>query len=292
VTGNGGRGGYRGENADGLRAAEFHRKEIAMQKLLAGVLFMLSFAIPAHGAIREEPVTYKDGGTDMKGFLVYDDAVKDKRPGLVIVHEWWGITKHVHGEARKFAEQGYTAFIADMYGDAKTADNPNDAGALSGGVMKNPQVMQSRFNAARDTLAKHATVDSSRIGAVGYCFGGTVVLNVARAGGDLVGVALFHAGLGTNTPAPAPGKVKAKLLVLNGADDPFVKPEQIDTFKKEMDAAKVDYKFINYPGAVHAFTNPDATEAGKKFNLPLAYNAEADKQSKAEAVKFFSVVFK
>jgi dienelactone hydrolase len=263
-----------------------------MRKLAAGVLFTLSFVIPAHAAIREEPVTYRDAGTEMKGFVVYDDAVKDKRPGIVVVHEWWGITKHVHGEARKFAEQGYTAFIADMYGDAKTADNPKDAGALSGGVMKDSKVMQSRFNAARDMLSKHATVDSSRIGAVGYCFGGTIVINMARAGADLDGVAAFHAGLGTNTPAPAPGQVKAKMLVLNGADDPFVKPEQIEGFKKDMDAAKVDYRFINYPGAVHAFTNPEATEKGKQFNLPLAYNAEVDKQSKAEAAKFFGDVFK
>jgi dienelactone hydrolase len=152
--------------------------------------------------------------------------------------------------------------------------------------------MQARFNAARAALAKHATVDPGRIGAVGYCFGGSVVLNMARAGADLAGVAAFHAGLGANTPAAAPGKVKAKLLVLNGADDPFVKPEQIDAFKKEMDAAKVDYRFINYPGAVHAFTNPEATENGKKFNLPLPYNGEVDKQAKAEAAKFFDAVFK
>jgi dienelactone hydrolase len=111
---------------------------------------------------------------------------------------------------------------------------------------------------------------------------------MARAGADLAAVAAFHAGLGTNTPTPAPGSVKAKILVLNGADDPFIKPEQIETFKREMDAAKVDYRFINYPGAVHAYTNPEATEAGKKFNLPLAYNAEVDKQAKAEAMKLFS----
>ena len=263
-----------------------------MQRLMAGLLFALSFTIPAFGAIREEPVTYKDGATEMKGFIVYDDAVSGKRPGIVLVHEWWGITKHVHGEATKFAQQGYTAFIADMYGDGKAADNPKDAGALSGGVMKDPKTMESRFNAARETLAKHQTVDPSRIGAVGYCFGGGVVLNMARSGADLVGVAMFHGTLGANTPAPAPGTVKAKLLVLNGAADPFIKPEQIDAFKKEMDAAKVDYKFVNYPGAVHAFTNPEATEAGKKFNLPLAYNAEADKESKAEAAKFFEAVFK
>jgi dienelactone hydrolase len=262
-----------------------------MRRLVAGVLFALSFAIPAFGAIREEPVTYTDGATEMKGFIVYDDAVTAKRPGIVLVPEWWGITKHVHGEANKFAQRGYTAFIADMYGDGKTADNPTDAGALAGGVMKNPQAMESRFNAARETLAKNPTVDPSRIGAVGYCFGGGVVLNMARAGADLVGMAMFHGLLGANTPAPAPGTVKARLLVLNGAADPFVKPEQIETFKKEMDAAKVNYKLVNYPGAMHAFTNPEATEAGKKFNLPLAYNAEADKESKAEAATFFQDVF-
>jgi dienelactone hydrolase len=263
-----------------------------MQRLVAGVLFALSFAIPAFGAIREEPVTYKDGATEMKGFIVYDDAIAGKRPGIVLVHEWWGITKHVHGEAGKFAAQGYTAFIADMYGEGKTADNPKDANVLSGGVMKDPQAMQSRFNAARETLAKHQTVDPSRIGAVGYCFGGAVVLNMARAGADLAGVATFHAVLGANMPAAAPGTIKGKILVLNGADDQFVKPEDVESFKKEMDAAKVDYKFVNYPGAVHAFTNPEATEAGKKFNLPLAYNAEVDKESKAEAAKFFQDVFK
>jgi dienelactone hydrolase len=151
--------------------------------------------------------------------------------------------------------------------------------------------MQSRFNAARTQLARHASVDAKKIGASGYCMGGAVVLNMARAGADLAGVAAFHANLAPQTPA-APGKVKAKVIVLNGADDPFVKPDSIEAFKKEMDAAKVDYKFINYPGAVHAFTNPQATEAGKKFNLPLAYHPEADKQSKAEAAKFFRSVFK
>jgi dienelactone hydrolase len=121
--------------------------------------------------------------------------------------------------------------------------------------------------------------------------GGGVVLNMARAGADLKGVAAFHANLTAQSPAEA-GKVKSKIIVLNGADDPFVKPDSIDAFKKEMDAAKVDYKFINYPGAVHAFTNPEATEKGKQFNLPLAYNAEVDKQAKSEAAKFFQAVFK
>jgi dienelactone hydrolase len=259
---------------------------------LVGVLLALSIATPALAVIKEEAVTYKDGEATMKGVIVYDTDAQGKRPGIVVVHEWWGITPHMHNEARAFARQGYTAFIADMYGDAKTADNPKDAGALSSGVMKNPQTMEARFNAARAQLAKHPTVDPARIGAVGYCFGGAVVLNMARAGADLAGVAGFHASLGLNTPAPKPGTVKAKILVLNGADDPFVKKEQYVTFKGDLDAAKADYRVIEYPGAVHAFTNPEATAIGQKFNLPLRYDAKANEQAKAEALKFFAEVFK
>jgi dienelactone hydrolase len=239
--------------------------------MMVGALCAIAIVANANAAIREEPITYADGETTMKGFVVYDDAITAKRPGIVMVHEWWGITKHIHNEARKFAEQGYTAFIADMYGDAKTADNPKDAGALSGSVMKNPAVMESRFNAARDQLAKQAS---------------------ARAGADLAAFAGFHASLGLNTPAPAPGTVKAKILVLNGADDPFVKREQYDALKKDSDAAKADYRIIEYPGAVHAFTNPEATELGKKFNLPLRYDAKVDQEAKAEAAEFFAADLK
>ena len=263
-----------------------------MKTQLLGALLALSFTAPAFAAVKETPVTYKDGDTTLKGFVVYDSAKKGKRPGIIVVHEWWGITKHMHNEARRLARGGYTAFIADMYGDAKTADNPKDAGALSGSVMKNPQVMESRFNAARAELAKQPSVDASRIGAVGYCFGGAVVLNMARAGADLAGVAGFHASLGLNTPAPAPGSVKAKILVLNGADDPFIKKEQYVQFEGDLKAANADYKVITYPGAVHAFTNPEATAMGKKFNLPLRYDAKANKQAEAEASKFFTRLFK
>jgi dienelactone hydrolase len=263
-----------------------------MRKLIVGLAVAMVFGGNAVAAVQEEAVTYKDGDTIMKGFIVYDDAIKARRAGIIVVHEWWGITKHVRDEARKFAGQGYTAFVADMYGDAKTADNPKDAGALSGAVSKNPAAMQSRFNAAKDTLSRHGTVDASKIGAAGYCFGGSVVLDMARTGSDLKGVAAFHAGLGAAVSPAVAGKVKSKLLVLNGEADPFITPESIDAFKKEMAAASVDYRYISYPGAVHAFTNPEATEKGKAFNLPLAYDAEADKQSKAEAAKFFGAVFK
>ena len=179
-----------------------------------------------------------------------------------------------------------------LYGDAKTADNPKDAGALSGGVMKDPKAMESRFNAAKAELAKQSTVNPDRIGAVGYCFGGAVVINMARTGADLKAVAGFHASLGLNTPAPAAGTIKAKILILNGADDPFVKREQYDTLKKELDAAKANYQVIEYPGAVHAFTNPEATALGEKFKLPLKYDAKADQESKAEAAKMFAATLK
>jgi dienelactone hydrolase len=255
---------------------------------MAAALCAFVIAANAHAAIKDEPVTYQDGVTTMKGFVVYDDAIQGKRPGIVMVHEWWGITKHIHSEAQKFAQQGYTVFIADMYGDAKTADNPNDANALSGSVMKDPKVMEGRFNAAQTQLTRHASVDPTRVGGVGYCFGGAVVLNMARAGADLVAVAGFHASLGLNTPAPAPGTVKAKILVLNGADDPFVKREEYEVLRKDLDAAKVDYRVVEYPGAVHAFTNPEATELGQKFNLPLRYDAKVDGEAKAEALKFFA----
>ena len=169
-----------------------------MRANILGALCAVAMITSANAAIREEPVTYTDGEATMNGFVVYDDASQAKRPGIVMVHEWWGITKHIHDEARNFAQQGYTVLISDMYGDAKTADNPKDAGALSSSVMKNPTAMEQRFNAARAELAKQASVDPKRIGAVGYCFGGAVVINMARAGADLAAVAGFQ-------PVMAPG---------------------------------------------------------------------------------------
>lgn len=260
-----------------------------MRVLLALVASLL--AAPALAAIQEKPVSYSDGEATLHGFVVSDSARAGKRPGIIVVPEWWGITKHTHAEAHRLAREGYTAFIADMYGNGKTADNPKDAGALANSVMKDPKVMEARFNAARAELAKQPTVDPARIGAVGYCFGGAVVINMARAGADLAGVVGFHASLGLNTPPPAPGTVKAKVLILNGADDPFVKKEEYATLERELGAANADVRVVTYPGAVHAFTNPEATALGKKFNLPLRYDAKANKEAEAEASKFFASAF-
>jgi dienelactone hydrolase len=265
--------------------------EKTMDKFLALAFLGLAMSSSANAAVVVKDVTYKDGDTTYEGVLAYDDATKDRRPGMIVVHEWWGITKHVRDYTKELASKGYTALAVDMYGGGKTADNPKDAGELSGSVGGNPELMKARFDAGRRFLVSQPTVDPKRVGALGFCFGGGVVLNMARMGEDLAGVASFHGSLGTKNPAKA-GGVKSKMLVMNGADDPFVKPEAIDAFKKEMDAAKVDYRFVNYPGAVHAFTNPEATEKGQKFKLPLAYNEKADKESKAEMLKFFAGVFK
>ncbi len=190
------------------------------------------------------------------------------------------------------AELGYTALALDMYGEGKVAEHPDEAGKFSSAVMKDFPTAKERFLAAVELLKKQPTVDPTRIAAIGYCFGGGVVLNMARQGvDDLKGVASFHGNLSAVEPAAA-GKVKAKIRVYTGADDKFVPPAAVDAFEKEMTEAKADFKVIAYPGAVHSFTNPDATELGKKFNLPLAYNEKADKESWADMKKFFAEIFK
>lgn len=240
--------------------------------------------------ITEVPVTYKDGATTLRGYFTHDEAQQGRRPGVLVLHEWWGITKHVRDEARWLAGLGYAAFVADLYGEGKTADNPGDAGALMNGLLGNPALVKSRFEAARAQLASNPAVDPARLGATGYCMGGAVALNMARAGAALRAVASFHGNLSPQVPAQK-GGVKAKIIALNGADDPFVSAESVAAFREEMEVAGVDYRFVNYPGAVHAFTNPEATEKGRKFNLPLAYNAAVDRKAKAEAAGFFASAF-
>lgn len=254
-------------------------------------LALLCLPFGAQAAVIGEEVTYHSGNTAFKGYLAYDDKVRGKRPGVLVVHEWWGHNDYVRERARMLAALGYTALALDMYGDGKQAAHPDDAGKFASAVRSNMDEAEQRFRAALALLRIHPTVDAEKIVAIGYCFGGGIVLEMARRGVDLAGVVSFHGSLGTANPAKA-GEVKAKVLVLNGADDPFTKPEQIAAFKEEMEAAKVDYTFIDYPGAKHAFTNPQADSFGKKFDMPLAYNAKADKQSWAEMQRFFKKLFK
>lgn len=259
-----------------------------MQRLMWCVL-LFAFAVTVQATVVTKEVTYTADGLNLKGYLAYDDASKEKRPGVLVVHEWWGQTEYIRKRAQMLAELGYVALALDMYGEGKQATHPEDAGKFSGAVMKNLDVAEQRFMAGL-TLLQQQPQTNQQVAAIGYCFGGGVVLAMARRGVDLDGVASFHGSLGAGAPV-APGKVKAKILVLNGADDPFVKPEQIAAFKQEMTAAGVDYEFVNYPGAIHAFTNPGATKTGKKFNLPLAYDAKADKDSWQKLQVFFKEIF-
>jgi dienelactone hydrolase len=257
--------------------------------IIAGVLMIACNAIAAY-KIKGQNVKYTAGGVTLKGYLVYDEMIQAKRPGVLVVHEWWGQNAYVRKRARMLAREGYTALALDMYGEGRTARHPDDAGKFASEVMKNFPVAKERFLAALEFLKKQPMVDPDRIAAIGYCFGGGVVLNMARQGVDLKGVASFHGSLVVVKPEQ-PTTIKAGVRVYNGADDKFSKPDQIEALKKEMADQKVNFKFVNYPGAVHSFTNPEATEIGKKFKMPIAYNAEADKESWADLQLFLKEIF-
>jgi dienelactone hydrolase len=265
-----------------------------MKKLFVVFLIVAAAAVatPAEAKqnIEGKAATYSADGVTMKGYLAYDKDLKGMRPGVLVVHEWWGLNDYARKRARMLARLGYTALAVDMYGGGKEAKHPDDAGKFSSALMKDFPTAKARFLAAQEFLKKQKTVDPEKMAAIGYCFGGGVVLNMARQGVDLKGVASFHGGLAAVQPAQ-PGGVKAKILVLHGADDKFTTPEQIDSFKEEMKSAGADFQFISYPGAMHSFTNPDADRYGKKFKLPLGYNAEADKESWEELQRFFKAIF-
>jgi len=271
-------------------------EEVSMYRIFSG-LIVIAFILMAAGQIsagtnvQGKEVDYSANGVVMKGYLAYDTNIKGKRPGVLVVHEWWGLNDYARRRARMLAKLGYAALAVDMYGNGKQATHPDDAGKFSTELMKNFDVAKSRFIAAMYFLKKEPVVDPDRIAAIGYCFGGGVVLNMAMQGVDLKGVASFHGTLAAVNPAQ-PGSVKAKILVFHGAADKFSTPEQIEAFKQEMKTAGADYKFILYPGAMHSFTNPDADTYGKKFNLPLAYNADADKKSWNELKIFLKNIFK
>ena len=242
-------------------------------------------------SIKTEEVSYTSDGTTLKGFLAYDENLEDIRPGVIVVHEWWGHNQYARKRAKMLAGLGYIALAVDMYGDGKQANHPDDAGKFAMAVMQNMETAKARFDAGVALLKENSLTDTNNIAAIGYCFGGGVVLRMALMGDNLNGVVSFHGSLPADS-VQNPSGVKAKLLVCSGADDPFVPVELVDGFKKAMDDAGVDYKFFSYPGAVHSFTNPGADSLGKKFNLPLAYNKEADEKSWAEMQKFFNEIFK
>jgi len=256
-----------------------------MKQLALLVISMLVAGV-AHAGVTGKEIQYKSGDLTLKGYVADDASLGKGRPGVLVVHEWWGQTDYPRRRADMLAKLGYVAMALDMYGNGKTADHPDNAKAFTQEVYKDWEQGKARFMAALEVLRKQPDVDPNRIAAIGYCFGGGIVLNMARAGADLKAVASFHGGLGTKTPAQ-PGVVKARVLVLTGEADPMAGPGVVDAFRKEMTDAGVDFKIVSYPGAKHAFTNPGATALGEKFGLPLAYSKSADEASWNEMKAFF-----
>ncbi len=245
---------------------------------------------PSHADVRGEEVTYNAGGTPLEGYLAWDDGAQGNRPGVLVVHEWWGHNEYARRRARMLAELGYTALAVDMYGEGKTAGHPDDAAKFAAEIRENQDMARARFTAALEELRKHPTTDPDRIAAIGYCFGGGVVLAMARAGVDLEGVVSFHGGLSAIESVPDE-EVKASILVCHGAQDKFVTEEQVAAFKEEMEKAGADLTFITYEGATHSFTNPHADSLGRKYDLPIGYNEEADEKSWADMKEFLERIF-
>ena len=241
-------------------------------------------------SIKEEKVTYSSGDKTFNGIIVYDQNLKGKRPAVLVVHEWWGLTDYPVMRARELAKLGYIAMAVDMYGNGKIAANPAEAKELATSFYKDPQSAKTILEAAQSKLNEYKQTDSRRIFAIGYCFGGSVVLNSAKLGADLVGVVSFHGGL-AGVPANK-SLLKAKILVCHGGSDKFISESDISGFRHQLDSIGADYKFIVYPNATHAFTNPASTATGKKFNMPIEYNEKADKDSWNDMKMFFTAILK
>jgi dienelactone hydrolase len=267
-----------------------HAKENAMKKILLIAGLLLFGVVPSYAAVQGKEVTYRAGHTRLKGYIAWDSAIKGKRPGILVIHEWWGHNAYARKRARMFAEQGYTALALDMYGNGKQARHPKDAQKFSSEVMQNEAVEKARFEAALKLLQKQETVEPDAIAAVGYCFGGSVALNMARIGEPLKVVLSYHGGLETDHPARG-GVVKARIASFTGDADPFIPAKDVEAFRQEMENAGVTYKVVTYPGVKHAFTNPMADKYARKFGLPMAYNAAADKDSWDQGLAILASVF-
>lgn len=261
--------------------------------ILLGILLVNTKIIwaGAHlSRVVERKVEYTDGTTTCSGFISLDTALKGKRPAILVVHEWWGCNDYSRKRARMLAELGYVAFAVDLYGEGKLAENPEQAMQYATPFYQDPALMMKRLEAALNALKRNDKVDTSKIAAIGYCFGGSMLLNAAKLGINLKGVVSFHGGL-NGIPA-TPGSTKARILVCHGGADSFVSAEEIKSFKSNLDSVGVTYQFVVYPGATHAFTNPDATKLGIKFEMPIRYNLSGDHKSWSAVQRFLENLFK
>ncbi|MEM6820963.1 MAG: dienelactone hydrolase family protein [Verrucomicrobiota bacterium] len=259
-----------------------------MKHFLSIILFSLAVVPCLRAEVETKEVVYQAGETALHGFLAVPEN-EEKAPGILVVHEWWGHNDYARKRATMLAELGYTALAVDMYGEGKNTSHPKDAGAFSQAVVNDPEAATARFTAALEFLKQQPSVDSKKIGAIGYCFGGAVVLNMARLGVDLEGVVSFHGALDSFVEGKSP--IKTRILVCHGADDGFIPTEKIEAFKEEMKASEADMEFISYPRAKHSFTNPGADAKAKEFGIDLAYDKEADTKSWIDMQKFFKATF-
>jgi dienelactone hydrolase len=258
-----------------------------MKRLFCALLIAAS-ASASRAAIRTETVDYKQGDATLEGFLAYDDVIQGQRPGILVVHQWMGLTDYEKKRAETLAHLGYVAFCADIYGKGIRPASTQDAGTLAGKYKGDRQLLRARVTAALAVLRQRALVDQKRVAAIGYCFGGTTVIELARSGADVAGIVSFHGGL--DSPVPADGKsIRCKVMVCHGADDPFESAQDMAAFENEMRTAGVDWQLIKYGGAVHSFTQPSA---GNDNSKGAAYNERADKRSWEAMTQFFTEIFK
>jgi dienelactone hydrolase len=250
------------------------------------IILVLSLAVSANAKVVSQPVQYNHNGTVLEGYLAYDDAVKGKQPGVLVVHEWWGLNDYVRDRVEKLAKLGYVAFALDMYGKGIWTKEPQKAKELSGHLRGKP-IMRQRASAGLEILRNNSRVDPGRIAAIGYCFGGTTVLELAYSGADLAGVVSFHGGL-TAAKADDRNRIKARFLICHGADDGFISAEAIQAFQDGMRKSGADWQMIYFGGAVHSFTNPAADQVGIKG---IAYNKKADERSWKFMQAFFVEIF-
>jgi dienelactone hydrolase len=259
-----------------------------MLKQIIVATALVCCAASVEAAVRTKVIEYKQGDTVLEGYVAWDDAITGKRPGVLVVHEWTGLGPYVKKRAEMLAKLGYVAFAADIYGKGVRPSNPADAAKVAAIYKEDRPLMRTRARAGLDVLKDQKLADQNRLAAIGYCFGGTTVLELARDGAGLRGVASFHGGLATPRPDDA-RNIKARILAMHGADDPYVKADEVAAFQQEMRAAKVDWQFIAYGNAVHSFTNPDA---GNDNSKGAAYNEKADKRSWQAMKQFFAEIFK
>jgi len=257
-------------------------------KFVLMILAIVGLAATADAAVTTRLVEYKQGNAVLEGYLAWDDATTAARPGILVVHEWTGINPYIRQRVESLASMGYVAFAADIYGKGVRPSAPAEAAKTAGMYKSDRLLLRARVNSGLDVLKAQKGVDPQRLAAIGYCFGGTAVLELARSGADVKGVVSFHGGLSTPTPQDAKN-ITAKVLAQHGADDPFVKADEVAAFQDEMRSAKVDWQFVSYGNAVHSFTNPGA---GNDNSKGAAYNEKADKRSWEVMKGFFAEIFR